>query len=210
MKALTIHQPYASLIASGAKRVENRRWKINYRGLLAIHAGQGTAFLSPGELEKYPTGVVLATAELFACFHINEIRGAYEAGKELPGLTAKAVAELAEHKFTEGPYCWVLRRIQPLKTPVRHMGRQGLWDFDESLIREKEQQPPGGELEAIAERPQLLELPICPHMNERGERVAGFRQMLLDLHQLAKANGCIAAAWAIDAINELTKPRKGV
>jgi hypothetical protein len=40
MKALTIIQPWASLIAIGAKRFETRSWKTNYRGQLAIHAGK--------------------------------------------------------------------------------------------------------------------------------------------------------------------------
>jgi len=39
MKALTIHQPYASLLACGAKKYETRSWATNYRGPIAIHAG---------------------------------------------------------------------------------------------------------------------------------------------------------------------------
>ena len=39
IKALTIKQPWASAIAFGDKRVENRSWPTAYRGLLAIHAG---------------------------------------------------------------------------------------------------------------------------------------------------------------------------
>lgn len=38
MKALTLHQPWASLIAIGAKRIETRSWATSYRGPLAIHA----------------------------------------------------------------------------------------------------------------------------------------------------------------------------
>jgi hypothetical protein len=40
MKAITILQPHASLIAVGAKRYETRSWKTNYRGPIAIHAGK--------------------------------------------------------------------------------------------------------------------------------------------------------------------------
>ena len=67
IKALTISQPYASLIARGEKWIENRHWPTNYRGRLAIHAGKGTQYLSPTQLRGYPTGCVLATAELVAC-----------------------------------------------------------------------------------------------------------------------------------------------
>ena len=39
MKAFTLYQPYASLIACGAKRFETRGWYTHYRGKIAIHAG---------------------------------------------------------------------------------------------------------------------------------------------------------------------------
>ncbi len=39
MKALTVRQPWASLIAAGVKTIETRSWSTKYRGPLAIHAG---------------------------------------------------------------------------------------------------------------------------------------------------------------------------
>ena len=39
MKAITIWQPWAELIARGVKLVENRTWRTHYRGPVAIHAG---------------------------------------------------------------------------------------------------------------------------------------------------------------------------
>ncbi len=38
MKALTLCQPWASLVALGHKRIETRCWETKYRGTLAIHA----------------------------------------------------------------------------------------------------------------------------------------------------------------------------
>lgn len=38
MKVLSIQQPWAHLIVSGCKDVENRGWKTDYRGPLFIHA----------------------------------------------------------------------------------------------------------------------------------------------------------------------------
>lgn len=48
MKALTVQQPYAHLIAlpddhPDAKRVENRVWATSYVDPVAIHAGKGDA-----------------------------------------------------------------------------------------------------------------------------------------------------------------------
>ena len=40
MKALSIRQPWASLIMAGIKPVENRTWKTNFRGRIWIHAGK--------------------------------------------------------------------------------------------------------------------------------------------------------------------------
>ena len=45
---LSIRQPYAWAIIKGAKDVENRTWRLNYRGRLYIHAG----------LKPYPEDVV--------------------------------------------------------------------------------------------------------------------------------------------------------
>jgi len=41
VRALTVKRPWAALIASGIKGIENRTWWTSYRGPLLIHAGQG-------------------------------------------------------------------------------------------------------------------------------------------------------------------------
>ena len=45
MKVLTLTQPWATLVAIGAKQIETRSWATTYRGPLLIHAAQG---LGPG------------------------------------------------------------------------------------------------------------------------------------------------------------------
>ena len=40
MKAITIIQPWATLIALGEKQFETRSWFTKHRGELAIHAGK--------------------------------------------------------------------------------------------------------------------------------------------------------------------------
>ena len=44
MKAVSIKQPWASLIAHGIKNIENRNWKTNFRGRILIHASAATVF----------------------------------------------------------------------------------------------------------------------------------------------------------------------
>lgn len=130
IKALTISQPYASLIASGEKWVENRRWGTSYRGALAIHAGSGTQYLSRKELEAYPTGCVIAIASLVACINIHQLLRWDRARELAPGIT---INDVLNHKHAEGPWCWVLANVRKLAEPIVCSGKQGLWDIDIDL-----------------------------------------------------------------------------
>ncbi|MBK8211826.1 MAG: ASCH domain-containing protein [Rhodospirillales bacterium] len=42
-RVVTLTQPWATLVAIGAKRIETRSWETLYRGPLLIHAGAGLA-----------------------------------------------------------------------------------------------------------------------------------------------------------------------
>lgn len=135
MKALTISQPYADLIASGAKWVENRRWETLYRGPLAIHAGKGTQYLTTNELKRYQTGAIVAVAELVCCLHIptlREHRGAPLGVRNR--LSSEEVAAVLAHEHTEGPFAWVLRDIRRLAIPVTYRGAQGLFDIPDEIV----------------------------------------------------------------------------
>lgn len=128
MLALTISQPYASLIASGEKWIENRRWETKYRGPLAIHAGKGTQYLDRKQLAGYPAGVV-AVANLAACFRLADLD---RLGDRLAavGLTIDAVRQ---HEHAEGPWCWLLRDVRRLRVPCACSGAQGLWRWEPSV-----------------------------------------------------------------------------
>jgi hypothetical protein len=134
MKALTISQPYASLIADGTKWVENRRWSTSYRGPLAIHAGLGTQYLSPRQLADWPTGVILASCKLEACIPVSTIRHCLRRGvlpRQLAelGWDFERLREVLRHEHTEGPYAWILRDVIKLDPPIEARGQQGLWDW---------------------------------------------------------------------------------
>ena len=126
MKALTISQPYASLIASGAKWIDNRRWGTQYRGPLAIHAGKGAQYLTREELAEYPTGCVVAVCQLTACFRLADLD---RLGERLAsvGLT---IEQVRQHEHAEGPWCWLLQEVRRLEEPVPCRGAQGLWEWE--------------------------------------------------------------------------------
>ena len=150
IRAITISQPWASLIASGDKWIENRTWPTNHRGKIAIHAGVGTQYLSKHELTKYPTGCVIAIANLIACERLSFIQDMARSpvdqndpielhakmDKHKPGFPKslyRTWLQAADHQYAEGPYCWILDDVQPVKHyPCR--GFQGLWSISSFLL----------------------------------------------------------------------------
>lgn len=124
MKALTICQPYAELIARGDKPIENRTWATPYRGPLAIHAGKSLQWFDPeADLRLYGLrkgdlvlGAVVALAELVACLHVDQA---------WPGRWR----HLKDHEHANGPWCWILENVRRVDTPISARGAQGLWDF---------------------------------------------------------------------------------
>lgn len=139
MKALTIWQPHASMLAIGLRRIETRSWSTRYRGPLLIHAakrwdsgraiecakaidasrsyrhaltiGQAAiADLSFGE----SLGCVLAIANLVDCIPIPEPTGT-ELDKMFGG-------------FGAGRFGWVLEDTLVVH-PTPMTGAQGLWEY---------------------------------------------------------------------------------
>ncbi len=96
MKAITLWQPWASLLALGLKH-ETRSWATSYRGLIAIHAAAKDVMSSikafPREtrhamaeaikpaippdgttIHHIPRGAVIATGDLVECYKILGVR----------------------------------------------------------------------------------------------------------------------------------------
>ena len=62
MKAISIKQPWASLVAAGYKTVECRTWKTAYRGQLLICSSKGDFEINDGLVS--PGGMALGVVEL--------------------------------------------------------------------------------------------------------------------------------------------------
>jgi len=129
MRALTISQPFASLIASGEKWVENRVWATDYRGELAIHAGKGTQYCNRRELSKYPTGCVIAVADLVACVYHHAVENRDPGPCDRLLMAGVDPQVFLDHEHTEGPWCWVLRNVRRVG-PIPARGAQGLWEWE--------------------------------------------------------------------------------
>lgn len=66
MKAISVRQPWASMIARGDKTIETRTWRTNYRGDLLIVSTQNPKI--PG----LPTGKALCVVRLYDCHLMTE------------------------------------------------------------------------------------------------------------------------------------------
>lgn len=118
VKAISLTQPWASLIALGFKRIETRGWSTRYRGPLAIHAAKSfpkkckqlcttdpfkTCLEGSGlKVTDLPLGMVVATCKLVDCFptewgHFNNISdieqafGNYALGRFCSSATRRAI-----------------------------------------------------------------------------------------------------------------------
>ncbi|MGS0745573.1 ASCH domain-containing protein [Syntrophomonas erecta subsp. sporosyntropha] len=146
MKALTVYQPWASLIALGEKRIETRGWYTKYRGPLAIHAAatckakymdlawQEPFYSALLPLHKpnptnptlkavinYPWMSIIGICNLVDCVSITS--------EFVAGLSVK---ERVFGDYTLGRFAWTLKDVYPLKEPIAVRGRQRLWNWDET------------------------------------------------------------------------------
>lgn len=149
MKALTLHQPYATLIALGAKKIETRSWPTPHRGMLAIHAAAtmphdvqlalthpafvdklrpaGFTLDARGEWQGLPLGAVVAVCHVVDCVRVEALE-----------TTPISIWEWHFGDYTPGRYAWKLGDVRALAIPIRTRGAQQLWtvpDHVEAQVR---------------------------------------------------------------------------
>jgi activating signal cointegrator 1 len=152
MKILTLTQPWASLVALGAKHIETRSWSTNYRGPIAIHAGaslgpvggrDGLLALCSDEpflsvLEKAgltgadlfaagPRGAIVAVADLVECERITPLRVQQGGWLFADGRRWElSDQERAFGDYGPGRFAWLLANVRPLRSSLPYRGAQGL------------------------------------------------------------------------------------
>ena len=125
MKAITIKQPWASLIVDGVKDIENRTWPTNYRGLVLVHSSKAIDIDAvykisciDGELarkvwhdlndNKYPTGAIIGTVNIIDCYNYH----------------TSPWAEI-------GCYNWVLANPVKFDKPILNVkGKLSFWNYN--------------------------------------------------------------------------------
>ena len=157
MKAITLRQPYASLVAIGAKPHETRSWATSYRGPIAIHAGVKPAHELDGitrelicmafgwpyepyetsiasHIRALPHGAVVATAMLAECWRVVEHTPTAVILRQSNGIGEDKIPIDAPYlmfgDYRVGRYIWGLTDICALPEPIPAKGKQGLWNWE--------------------------------------------------------------------------------
>ncbi|MGG4452378.1 ASCH domain-containing protein [Brevibacillus porteri] len=149
MKAITIHQPWATLIALGEKKFETRSWATKHRGPIAIHAAKKVdkeicleePFRSVLARHGYtadnlPTGAVVAIAQLAGSYMIyntvdNGVHIVRCPNNEYEFTKVEFIwrPESVFGYFAEGRFAWEMVDVKQID-PVPAKGQQGLWNWE--------------------------------------------------------------------------------
>ncbi len=118
MKAISIKQPWAFLIASGEKTIETRVWFTRYRGdLLIVSSLKPVPGLVLGRHGEKVYGKALCVAKLVDC------RPMVEADQDA------AMCEVYDKAFS-----WVLEDIRPIK-PFAVKGQLGIYEVSSAELK---------------------------------------------------------------------------
>jgi hypothetical protein len=112
MKAVSIKQPWASLIAAGVKTLELRAWPTDHRGPLLICSSRRPV------LEGHRHGQALCIVDVVDC----------------RPMTRQDVPFACVTEFYPDHYAWVLGNVQLIE-PFPVTGQLRLFEMNDDLIR---------------------------------------------------------------------------
>ncbi len=131
MKAISLWEPWATLIALGKKQYETRSWGTFYRGPLLICASK----------KRLP---FVEIASLLYHFQLTADDLQYGKAVAIVSLTAIFKTDHLEYKldptekivgdFSPGRYAWKLENIRRFKKPSWVRGKQGLFDVPDIYL----------------------------------------------------------------------------
>ncbi|QTE37508.1 ASCH domain-containing protein [Mucilaginibacter gossypii] len=119
MKALSVKQPWAALIVSGIKDIENRTWKTNFRGRVYIHASQKPVDEIQELLDMLSLNIKTAVEQFNYSAIIGEV-DIVDCVQNHPSLWAE-----------NGVWNWVLANPVKYETPILNVkGGLSFWKYN--------------------------------------------------------------------------------
>lgn len=163
MRGLSLTQPWATLVAIGAKTIETRSWPTRYRGPIAIHAAKGfptddrylcdrTPFrqaLGRGGYER-PMAPSLGTTDpeypatrfwpsalpLGAIVAVADLVECVATEQLAAHQSVARAEEMAFGDYSPGRWGFRLDNVRALPEPIPCRGALGLWDVPAEIARQ--------------------------------------------------------------------------
>jgi hypothetical protein len=143
MKALTLTQPWATLMALQQKTIETRSWATKYRGELVIHSAKVfpktakelcdrepfKSALDGYTVESLPLSHGLCVVRLIGCVPTTEL---YKVEFLLGRKPHRR--EIDFGNFDPGRYAWVTEYVRPIAGHRKVRGALSLWDWPEDDV----------------------------------------------------------------------------
>ncbi len=126
MKAITLTQPWATLLVSGRKKFETRSWRTHYTGPLAIHAASGFPGYAKAAAEGFgfplddvvlPRGAIVGIVDLVDCVRTES-------------LARFDWREMSMGDFSDGRWAWRCVPRDWFAKPIPAKGALGLWNWE--------------------------------------------------------------------------------
>jgi activating signal cointegrator 1 len=160
MKAISLYQPWATLVAIGKKTYETRSWSTFYRGPIAIHASarwdrelaatcRTQPFMSvlfnagyrvqdgwlgfKGTVDDYglPLGCIVGVARLAVCRPMSD-----DSGFIHKWVTCLDDTERCFGDYSAGRFGFRLDDARRLAKPIPLKGRMKIWELDAEVAGE--------------------------------------------------------------------------
>jgi len=141
MRAMSLWQPWASLMVHGHKRNETRSWSIEYRGRVLIHAAKRFqqeereiciyAPFAPclarhyNKLKDIPLGAIIGSVHIVDCVPTN--------------WAVSRITDQERHfgNYADGRFAWITENPVAFKEPVPFRGQQGFFNVPDELVPEE-------------------------------------------------------------------------
>ena len=125
-RAISLIQPWATLIVAGLKRYETRSWSTPYRGHILIHASKKVdhRYLARPDVARlvmqagfyhFPTGAIIGRAIIAGCVQAEELADLIPDAERLVG------------DFGEGRFAWAMQNAVMFEQPIECKGHLGIW-----------------------------------------------------------------------------------
>lgn len=135
IKVITLWQPWASLMALGAKGYETRSWLTTVRGPIAVHAAQryqkdqDDYFWKPSFRAALREGGILRPHDLpfGKLLSIHNLVDVFKTEDVCKSLSSE---ELEFGNYLPNRFAWKMPLVYKLSEPIPVKGFQGLWNWE--------------------------------------------------------------------------------